>query len=184
MGEESYPEGYRITTKADLDAQFRSAVRGDIIDAIEVGDALQLMELRLAGRSPAGRTRAPKRFVTINGVSRPETLREKLQREKDELEEAIRSLAAQHSRRDAQLAELDRYPAEDPFKDGDSLKFTKRYPDGREYTYMALRADARWFVTGSRGPQGVEWAKFTEWLGLGVTDVVKIGNSRNSPVKW
>jgi hypothetical protein len=165
MGEESYPE----------DRNFD----GDL------GGALELMERRLGDLVPRGPQPREKRIVVIEGTARPETLREKLERQREELVAAISVLSGQLAKRTAQVAELDRYPTEDPFKDGDSLEFKKWYPGSdQSYTFMALRADGLWYTTGSRGPQGVEWARLTEWMGLGVTDVYKIGASRKTPVRW
>lgn len=177
MSEEDYPEGYRVTTKADLDAQWRQQT--------EVGDAVQLMERRLRDFVPTGRTREPKRVIVIEGVARAETLREKLERQREELAGAIAALTTQIAKREAQLRELDRYPVEDPYRDGDALEFRKKYPSSDErYLFHAVRVNGLWYTTGHRGPNGVPWAKFTEWLGLGVTDVYKIGRTRKTPVSW
>lgn len=149
-----------------------------------VGDAVQLMERRLGVQEANDRIRG-RRTIVLAGVARSETLREKLERQREELATALATLTTQLARREAQLRELDRYPAEDPYRDGDALEFRKRYPGSdTAYTYLALRADDLWYVTGRTGPNGVSWAELTEWMGLGVTDVKKVGATRKTPVSW
>lgn len=174
MGEESYPEGLYVETFAS------DWERGD-----GVVDAMQLMERRLGTLVPTGRN-VPRQIVVENGESRRETLRERLEREREEAMTAIAYLTTRVAKREAQLRELSRYPETDPYKDGDALQFDKTYPGDqpRTYTFMALRAADLWYVTGSKGPQGVPWAKLTEWMGIGVTNIRKIGATRNTPVRW
>lgn len=175
MSEEEYPEELNFPYRCQLDAA----------PVDEVGDAVQLMERRLGEFISPGRTRPKSRQIVIAGVARTETLAEKLQRQRDELITAIDALTKQLAKRTAQLTELERYPAEDPYSDGDALEFKKQYPgDDTRYSFYAVRANGLWFTTGKRGPQGVPWAKLTDWMGLSITDVYKIGRTRKTPVSW
>lgn len=103
-------------------------------------------------------------------------LRDRLKAERDALEDALDVLAQRLARKSDQLAQLARWPDEDPFEDGDRLEFTKVFPNSdRAYTYLALKAGGFFYITGARSPQGVTWAEFVEWCGLGVETVWKIG---------
>ena len=105
-----------------------------------------------------------------------ESLREKLRREHDEAAEAVLILAGQVARRARQLEHLERYPADDPFRDGTKLEFEKRFPGSEQrYSYLALRAAGRWHITGARSPQNVTWFEFVDFMGLGVDEVFSIG---------
>jgi len=105
-----------------------------------------------------------------------ESLRDRLRREHEELEQAIVMLAGQMVRRTNQLEHLERYPEQDPFPDGTRLEFTKRFPNSEtEYSYLALRAGGRWHLTGARSPQNVTWDRLVNFMGLGVEEVWKIG---------
>jgi hypothetical protein len=110
------------------------------------------------------------------GAKPPETLRQRLQREHDEAEEAILILAGHAVKRQRQLEHLGRYPAEDPFKDGTKLEFEKRYPGSdTRYTYLALRAGGWWYPTGTKSPSRATWAELVDFMGLGVDEVWTIG---------
>lgn len=105
-----------------------------------------------------------------------ETLRDRLVRERDDLEAGLAVVARQLARRTEQIAHLDRYPAKDPFADGMTLEFIKTFPGGeREYTYVARRIEDVWYLTGERSPQGVDWPALVEFMGLGVAEVYQIG---------
>lgn len=114
--------------------------------------------------------------VVIDGVPVTENLRQRLTREKFELEEAVTQLAGQLARRTQQLEHLDRYPAADPFENGDVLQFDRKFPaSDASYSYVAHKADERWYLTGGRSPQGVTWDELVSFMGLGVTEVWKLG---------
>lgn len=69
---------------------------------------------------------------------------------------------------EAAIAVLDRYPAEDPCRDGDVLTFRKRFSPGqRAFTYAALRSGGRWYLTGQT-TKAFAWAELCEWLATGV----------------
>jgi len=57
-------------------------------------------------------------------------------------------------------------PDTDPFPDGMVLVFDARYlPDGPTYSYAALRAAGKWYMTGGRAVQGhgLTWAELVDW---------------------
>jgi hypothetical protein len=120
---------------------------------------------------------APAERVRRRAGDKPrETLRERLVRERDELQEAVLLLSGQFTRRQRQLEHLDRYPDEDPFEDGTKLEFAKTFPTGdQEYVYLAIRAAGRWHLTGGRSPQNVTWSRFVDFMGLGVSEVFALG---------
>lgn len=70
------------------------------------------------------------------------------------------------ARIEARLAALDRYPAQDPYKDGTVLKFTRTFVGRpKRYTYAAIRANNRWFTTATGDPTGGRtWTQFIQWL--------------------
>lgn len=116
------------------------------------------------------------RVRTRRGERSTETLRERLRRERDEVESAILILAGQLTRRQNQLEHLERYPEEDPFTDGTKLEFEKTFPGSEQrYAYLALRAAGRWHLTGQRSPQNVTWEHLVEFMGLGVDEVFTLG---------
>jgi len=60
----------------------------------------------------------------------------------------------------------------DPFTNGDVLRFTKRFavgaPDG--YLYAAIKVDKYWYTTGPRGAK-FTWDEFVAWLVAGSNPV-------------
>jgi hypothetical protein len=67
--------------------------------------------------------------------------------------------------------------AENTYEDGAVVRFTKRWTDvelragrvreraSREYTYVALKAGDRWYVTGKpHGGKSLTWEEFVTWL--------------------
>lgn len=138
-----------------------------------------VIEMRLAdllGVSPTGRLRRRREPVLLGGEPVVENLRQRLTRERAELELAVAAIASQLARRTDQLAHLDRYPAADPFENGDILQFEKTFPSGdASYTYVAHKAGERWYLTGSRAPQGITWDELVSFMGLGVAEVWKVG---------
>lgn len=117
--------------------------------------------------------------VEINGVERRETLKERLRRERDEAEAAIMALAGKLVDRDKQLKHLERFPDEDPFIDGEVLFFEKSFPNtpDQKYSYTAVRIAGHFHVSGARSPQNVTWAELVDWMGLGVDEVYRLGES-------
>lgn len=114
--------------------------------------------------------------VVATSVKSRRPLAERIAAERDALEEMMETIAQRYARKTAQLKQLERWPDEDPFEDGDRLEFTKTFPNSdRSYTYLALKADGLFHITGARSPQGVTWPEFVEWCGLGVETVWKIG---------
>lgn len=63
--------------------------------------------------------------------------------------------------------------SEDPFKDGDVIRWKRRYPESSHlYTYAALRAGGIWFVTG-RSVGGISYEVLVKQY-LSVDGVLKI----------
>lgn len=61
------------------------------------------------------------------------------------------------------LITADRFPTEPP--DGSVLRYTKYLaPRGKEYTYVAVRADGRWYSTG-RETQPLSWDRMVDAIG-------------------
>lgn len=121
--------------------------------------------------------------VSRRDATRP-GLRERLTRERDSYELVLRVVSAQLERRELQLRELDRYPTDDPFADGDTLHFTKTFPNGpREYSYAAYRTNGLWYVTGSRAPNGASWEQLVNFMGLGVRDILLTSTSPTGGVE-
>lgn len=119
-----------------------------------------------------------------DGPAEGETLRQRLTRERDDLEAAVAALAAKLARRTAQLEHLDRFPNVDPFADGDVLEFERTFPGSDQaYRYVALRAEGRWFLTGQRAPQNCSWDRFVAFMGLGVAAVYKIADASGRSVR-
>lgn len=111
----------------------------------------------------------------VEGGSVRETLRERITRETDELEQAALLLAGQLTRRSEQLEALRKYPDDDPFEDGTVLRFAKRFPNSdQEYSYVAHRVNGLWYQTGRRSPQGMNWDQFVDFMGLGVDAVYDV----------
>lgn len=107
---------------------------------------------------------------------RRERLRDRLKRERDELEAALAAVAQRMARRDEQLAHLARFPDEDPFEDGVILHFEKTFPGSdRSYSYVTHRVNGLYYLTGARSPQGVVWVELVDFMGLGVDEVYRVG---------
>lgn len=99
-----------------------------------------------------------------------------------------------------QLAEYDRFPEEDPFKDGTVISFEKSfsqprrrmvfdpsgygggYSDGiasatviekpKKYLYAAIRVNGEWYVTGNADKgHARSWEELVEWMGSGVEQI-------------
>lgn len=64
------------------------------------------------------------------------------------------------------LEELDRYPADDPYKDGTVLMFSRQFAaETRAYDYVAIRANGRWYTSAAGSPAGGRsWGQFVQWL--------------------
>lgn len=101
-----------------------------------------------------------------------ERLRDRLARERDELAVAIGVLSRKLARREEQLTHFARYPSDDVFTDGDVLRFAKKFPNSEQrYTYVAVKVDGTWHLTGKRSPQGITWDVLVDFMGLGVDEV-------------
>lgn len=134
---------------------------------------LRVNELLDLERRRAHTKRQP---IMINGEAVKENLRQRLTREKAELEIALTQIAGQLTRRTEQVEHLNRYPNVDPCEDGAIITFEKKFPHGDTlYSYVAHKADGRWYVTGERSPQGVSWDDLVDFMGLGVEKVYQIG---------
>lgn len=106
---------------------------------------------------------------------RSERLRDRLKREHTELSSALAVIAAKLARREEQLAKLAKYPEDEPFTDGAILRFEKKFPNSpQRYSYIAMRADGAWYVTGGRSPQGITWEQLVDFMGLGVDEVYHV----------
>lgn len=131
---------------------------------------LRIAELTQRSADLPHRRREP---TVINGEPVKEMLRERLQRETDELVKTAAMITDQLSRRASQLEHLQRFPEEDPFKDGRVLRFEKTFPHSaqQKYSYTASKINSLWYVSGGRSPQGVSWDEFVNWMGLGVDEM-------------
>lgn len=118
--------------------------------------------------------------VLIDGESVEETLRVRLERETKELLSAAEMITQQLARRASQLEHLKRFPAEDPFNDGEVLRFEKAFPHtpDKKYSYVASRIDSLWYITGTRSPQAITWDKFVNWMGLGVSEIFRVRTNK------
>lgn len=150
---------------------------GDVSDALRFIDEhytglRDVRTLKIGDLVPDGDRRSREAPYRREG----ESLVDRLKREHAELAEAILVLAGQLARRARQIEHMDRYPAEDPFADGATLEFEKRFPGSdKPYRYVAIKAGDRWHITGQRSPQNVTWKKLVGFMGLGVETVYKIG---------
>ena len=79
------------------------------------------------------------------------------------------SLASRRAAIDRQVArllehaaQLERFPDRDPYQDGQVLRFT-RILSGTRYSYAAIRAAGRYWVTGT-DTASRSWMQFVEWL--------------------
>jgi hypothetical protein len=136
-----------------------------------------VLDLRIKDLVPDSTTHRRREAVVIDGQPVKETLRERLTRESLELENAVMVLANQLAKRAEQLEHLNRFPEEDPFDDGTTLQFEKSFPHtpNATYSYAAHKVDGRWYLTGARSPQALTWDAFISWMGLGVSEVYKLG---------
>jgi len=124
-----------------------------------------------------GGTVVPEIQRAIKELGAGKSLRERIQAEHDALERTLVAVADRLRRKAEQLAQLDSWPIDDPFQDGDRLQFEKSFPGtpDKRYSYLALRVDGRYHITGARSPQNITWEQFVNWAGLGVNTVYKIG---------
>jgi len=84
-------------------------------------------------------------------------------------ETTVGSLASRRAAIDRQVArllehaaQLERFPDRDPYEDGQVLRFT-RILGGTRYSYAAIRAGGRYWVTGT-DKASRSWMQFVEWL--------------------
>jgi len=120
-------------------------------------------------------------FRKLYGGKAPENLRERLLREKEELETAVTQLAGKLAERTRQLAHLRRYPEDDPFDDGVILRFEKKFPNSDvRYSYVASRISGAWYLTGARSPQNISWDELVEFMGLGVDEVWQVNGIKRT----
>lgn len=143
----------------------------------EIADSItprrNVRDLRISELVPAQRTSHSKRPpIIIDEQPIEETLRQRIDREVEELTLAVAELASQLSKRTKQLEQLKMFPEKDPFVDGDVITFHKKFPNGEKlFSYAAQRTDGLWYITGNRSPQGITWDKFVNWMGLGVSGI-------------
>lgn len=114
------------------------------------------------------------------------TLLEKLEKEATDLEAGLAAVSAQLAKRKAQIEELKRYPQDDPYADDTVLRFKKafRSDPNKKYSYTASREEGLWYVSGEKAPNGVEWPELVSFMGLGVTDIIKLAPGRAARVAW
>lgn len=156
--------------------------QGDIGDAL-AAQALGMLESRLWDTHGAP---IPAVQVVIADRTGSLPLKDRLIAERDDLEKSLTTISAQLTRRNEQIAELERYPEVDPYTDDTVLRFKKAFasnPD-KKYTYTASKVEGLWYVTGPKSPDGVDWTELVIWMGLGVTDIFKIAPGRAAKVNW
>lgn len=74
-----------------------------------------------------------------------------------------------------QLDRLDSFPPEDPYRDGQALRFKWQSPtSGRLFTYVTLRAGGKWYTTGRESLYARPWPTLVEWLLTGNVDSMEI----------
>lgn len=134
-------------------------------------DVYTLSVAELVGVDARNRRQRVTRLTVEGGGT--ETLRQRINRERQELTDAITAIAAQLSRRTSQLTQLDAFPADDPCENGDTLRFEMTFPSSpdKAYSYAAIRIEGMFYVSGARSPQGVTWSEFVDWCGLGVRSI-------------
>jgi hypothetical protein len=102
----------------------------------------------------------------------------------DELREERRAerLGKERERLRAALVAL----GDDDYPEHTVVRFTKTFPrrNPAVYTYAAIKADDRWYLTGRVGyrhERGLTWDEFTEWLVTGepVTELVPLAPTRH-----
>lgn len=85
----------------------------------------------------------------------------------DEEVRRVRTAKAADNLAQSKLSMIDEYG--DDHKDGTVLAFRKRFEQfGPSYSYAAIRANGRWYMTGGRSSaQGCSWAELVDWLVAG-----------------
>lgn len=65
----------------------------------------------------------------------------------------------------AEIEAMPERPAE-PKVNGAVIRFKMDFgrPGSGVYTYVAIRSNGRWFVSGRNAPQGVKWSELWEWI--------------------
>lgn len=64
-------------------------------------------------------------------------------------------------------ARLERFPDQDPYQDGDVVRFDLKWSGGVTYTYAAIRAaGGTWYTTATGGLAAVHrnWLRLVEWM--------------------
>lgn len=64
-------------------------------------------------------------------------------------------------------AQLERFPDQDPYQDGDVVRFDLTWSGGVTYTYAAIRAaGGTWYTTATGGLAAVHrnWLRLVEWM--------------------
>lgn len=173
------PSSLRSPTGRNLPAALDVHLNGDSRD-IAWGIVQDIMREKRARRF-ASTEEKTEFFRKLYGGKAPENLRERLRREKEELETAVTQLAGKLAERTRQLEHLRRYPEDDPFTDGVILRFEKRFPTSDAwYSYVASRISGAWYLTGARSPQNISWDELVEFMGLGVDEVWQVNGIRRT----
>ena len=73
-----------------------------------------------------------------------------------------------------ELAELQRF-GEDIYENGEVLIFSGSFNSGTNYSYAALKADGRWFLTGSRNEnQYLSWDSLISFWRRANVDKIRV----------
>lgn len=74
----------------------------------------------------------------------------------------------------AKMANLKKYPEEDPCNHGDVIMFNRRYPRSENYyTFVAIKVGQLYYTTGSgkKEPCVFSWSELVDWMGEYVDEV-------------
>lgn len=71
------------------------------------------------------------------------------------------------------LDAVERYPSSDPCTDGQGLRIQMDGCDGKEYTYLAVRINGVYFLTG-RAIHPMRWGELVSWMGADATSVHRV----------
>ena len=87
---------------------------------------------------------------------------------REQLQASLAALAAQ-------LDRLDTYPEQDPYRDGQAVRFKWQSPtSGRAFTYLALRAGGKWYTTGRESHLARPWSSLVDWLVTGKVTTLEL----------
>lgn len=77
-------------------------------------------------------------------------------------------------RAERELAKLDALPDFDGMREGSVLALAVKYPAGQAYTYVGLKAGARWHFTGRNSPNGATGEQVIQWLTSDTRQVIAV----------